>query len=142
VPTDPSEEEGFFDDQEALFKEQGEDFAAAAKRAGARVRLTVGPGTHSPYTYRQSMPRALEWLRRSFGRPLNDHPSRWKYRTVAQVSKAFGFRFRFRDAPDELITFERHGRRLSAEGNGVVRVRAPSGHRFTARLPFDGHKVK
>ena len=142
VQTDPSEEDGFFADQEALFREQSQDFAAAAARAGARVRLTVGHGTHSPYTYRQSMPRALNWLRRSFGRPLKDHPTQWTYRTVAQVSRAFGLRFRFRSAPDEVITFKLRGRRLSAAGSGVVQVRAPGGYRFTAQLPFDGRKVR
>lgn len=142
VPTAPGEEPGFFADMEALFKTQAEEFAAAAEQAGGRVRLTAGHGTHSQDTYRKSMPRALKWLRRSFGRPLKERPRRWSYRTVAKISNAFGLRFRFRDAPEELITFKLHGRRLSAEGSGVVRVREPGGRSFTAQLPFDGRKVR
>ena len=61
---------------------------------------------------------------------------------MAQVSRAFGLRFRFRSAPDEVITFKLRGRRLSAAGSGVVQVRAPGGYRFTAQLPFDGRKVR
>ena len=120
---------------ERSFKRQAEDFVARVRRAGAAVRFEVKPGIHEHQTMRTELRAALAWIRAAFRRPIVERPRHWTYRTVARFSAAFGFRFAFRAAPTDVITFRCHDGRLSGTGRGTVVVRTPAGARFTMTLP-------
>lgn len=116
-----------------------EEFASAAVSVGDDVTYDPRPGVHHWPYWRQYLKDAIGWG--LFG-PVAQSPSTWTFRTVAQRSRAWGFRLTFPDAPpDSLVTFSRFGRRLRAEADGGasgrVKVRAPSGCTFTASVPFD-----
>jgi S-formylglutathione hydrolase FrmB len=123
---------------ERSFGEQARDFAGRVRRAGATVRLEVVRGIHEQQTMRRELRTALGWFRRSFRQPLVERPRRWTFRTVAKFSAAFGFRFAFRSAPEDVTTFRCRGGRLTATGRGTVIVRTPAGHRVTLRLTSSG----
>jgi hypothetical protein len=65
------------------------------------------------------------------------HPLEWAYTTVAQSSRAWGFRFEFVKPPEAVETFRLEGTRLLGDGAGTVSVRTPGGVVFSAKLPFN-----
>ena len=68
--------------------------------------------------------------------PLPERPARWSYKTVAQQSNAFGFRFSLRRPPTRLASFSRSACTLEGRGADRVTVHSPGGTRQRARLPF------
>jgi hypothetical protein len=86
-----------------------------------------------PY-WRQDLRAAIRW---GLFKRVPTAPRAWTFKTVMQRSNAWGFRLRFTKPPAVLETFGRSGRRLRATGRGRVRVRAPNGCAFTAKLPFN-----
>ena len=113
---------------------QADEFVAAARTAGADVTYEVHPGVHDWPYWRGFLADAIRW---GMFRPVATHPRAWTFLTVARHSEAWGFTFDFRAAPAAVETLRRSGGRLIGSGAGRVRVRAPSGCRFSATLPFN-----
>ena len=122
--------------QEDIARSQSRRFVATARAAGVSVDFRMHTGEHSYDLGWRSFEDALPWIADSFGRPLPQRPNRWRYTTVAKRSTAFGFRFRFAQAPSSLISFTRDGHALTGRGTGRVAVRLPDGTRTRLRLPF------
>jgi hypothetical protein len=113
-----------------------ERFAPAARRVGVRVTFEVKPGIHNHDLAWRSFADAFPWIASRFGKPLPDDPRRWTYRTVAQKSAAFAFRFSFTEPPREVATFTRGGATLKGRGRGRVSVHIPGDGRRRLRVPF------
>jgi hypothetical protein len=114
---------------------QADEFVAAARSAGADVTSEVHPGVHDWPYWRVFLGDAVRW---GFFKPVATHPRAWSFATVARHSEAWGFTFDFRAGPPAAVeTLRRSGGRLIGTGSGRLRVRAPSGCRFTVKLPFD-----
>jgi S-formylglutathione hydrolase FrmB len=109
-------------------------FSRRARDAGAAVTLRIRRGVHTVAAGRDEI--AGMFKRWRFFAPVANHPREWSYKTVAQRGDAWGYRFSFEKPPSEVITFRLRTRGLRAEGSGTVRIRTPSGVRFTADLPF------
>ncbi len=120
---------------EAETRAQSEDFVAAASEAGVQVTYRPQRGTHDWPSRRRHLSHAIaEW---GLFEPTVGPADRWTYETVARTGRAWGFRFRFAAAPEQLTTLSRAGDRLRGAGEGRVKIRAPNGCRFSAVLPFD-----
>jgi hypothetical protein len=119
---------------EAYLLTQNEEFAAALREAGVDVNYRSHEGVHDwPYC-REDIAEA-----RSIGlfRKVASSPRRWKYSTVAQRGRAWGFRFAFAEPPTELVSFERRGSRLLGTGSGRVVLRRGARCTMRATLPFE-----
>ena len=110
------------------------DFLGAARAIGARVDAHMHQGIHRWPYWRADLKDAItRWG--LFGR-VPARPASFTYETVQQRSEAFGYRFRFTQAPDALATFKIAGRTVRGTGAGRVRVITPCGRRYARRLPF------
>jgi hypothetical protein len=110
-----------------------DDFVPAARAAGADVTYEVHAGVHDWPYWRVFLSDAITW---GLFRPVRSSPRTWSYKTVMQVSKAWGYNFKFAGPPGEVETFSRASGRLRGSGSGRVTVRGPGGCRFVAKLPF------
>ena len=118
---------------EAGLKPQSEALAAAAEEAGVDVTYEPLNGIHDWPEWRRALRNAIAW---GFFKAVPDTSTSWDYTTAMPKTRVWGFRFKFAKPPEELIRFERRGRRLVGRGSGSVRVRTPSGRRMSLRLPF------
>jgi S-formylglutathione hydrolase FrmB len=118
---------------EAGLKPQSEELAAAAEESGVDVTYVPLNGIHDWPEWRRALRNAIAW---GFFKPVAGTATSWDYETVMTWSRAWGFSFTFFEPPEELIHFERRGRRLIGHGSGAVRVRTPSGRRMVLKLPF------
>lgn len=119
---------------EAEVRLQSEEFVAAVRERGIPVTYRPQRGTHAWPSRRRHLAYALrEW---GLFDPTASRRSIWTYRTVARVSRAWGFAFRFDRPPAQLQTFSRAGNRLTGEGAGRATIRTHSGCRFVVTLPF------
>lgn len=119
---------------EADLARHAEDFVAAAQADKVDVTFVPRDGVHDWPYWRQHLKAAIDW---GFFKPVPEKVYDWTFRTASQFGEAWGFRYRFVKAPEQVIAFKRAGDRISAEGAGSVAMRAPNGVRFRARLPFD-----
>jgi S-formylglutathione hydrolase FrmB len=135
TPTTPDDVTNLFGQvAERELRAQADEFVPAAEAIGADVTYDTRPGVHDWPYWRQYLKDAIAW---GLFKPVATGPRSWTFKTVAQRSKAWGFTFKFVAAPEAVETLERSGGRLSGDGDGRVTVRAPSGCRFTATMPFD-----
>jgi len=135
TPASPDDLDNVFGQvAERELRSQADEFVPAARSAGADVTYDPRPGVHDWPYWRQYLKDAIAW---GFFRPVAVAPRSWTFSTVARRSEAWGFTFKFVGAPPAVLeTFRRSGGRISATGSGRVLVRAPSGCRFEAKLPF------
>jgi S-formylglutathione hydrolase FrmB len=119
---------------EVALRQQSEEFVAAAEESGADVTYVPLNGIHDWPEWRRALRNAIEW---GFFKPVIEATRSWDLKTAMPWSRAWGFRFTFFEPPEELIHFQRRGRRLIAHGSGTVRVRTPWGRRAILKLPFD-----
>ncbi|MGI9021522.1 MAG: alpha/beta hydrolase-fold protein [Solirubrobacterales bacterium] len=114
---------------------QSDEFVAAARDAGVDVTYRPQGGTHAWPSRRRHLTYAIrEW---GLFEPAVATPAAWTYKTVARLGRMWGFRFRFAEAPEEVNAFSLVADRLSGNGSGRVKIRAPGGCRFVATLPFE-----
>jgi S-formylglutathione hydrolase FrmB len=114
---------------------QSEEFVAAAREAGIPVTYRPQRGTHDWPSRRRHLAYAIrEW---GLFDPVAESPGTWRYKTVAQVGRTWGFRFRFDDPPEQVNTLSRDANRLLGEGSGRVEIRTPGGCTLEATLPFE-----
>jgi S-formylglutathione hydrolase FrmB len=118
---------------EAGLKPQSDALAAAAEESGVDVTYEPLDGIHDWPEWRRALKNAIAW---GFFKPVPDASASWDYVTAMPKTRAWGFRFKFAKPPEELIRFERRGRKLTGRGSGAVRVRTPSGRRMSLKLPF------
>jgi S-formylglutathione hydrolase FrmB len=119
---------------EVELRMEAEDFVAAAEESGVDLTYVPLNGIHDWPEWRRALGNAIDW---GFFKPVAQTTRSWDLKTAMPWSRAWGFRFTFFEPPEELIHFERHGRRLIAHGSGTVRVRTPWGRRAVLKLPFD-----
>lgn len=119
---------------EAGLKQFSDDFVAAARSAGVDVTYAPRTGTHDWPYWRQNLRAAIAW---DLFRPVEEAPSAWTYRTVAQRGNAWGLSYAFDSPPTEVVTLSRAGAVLRGAGSGTVTVRNAAGCGFTAELPFE-----
>jgi S-formylglutathione hydrolase FrmB len=134
-PSGPANEIG-----ENNLRRLSERFVRAARRAHVRVTFRIERGSHNYDLGWRSFEGAFRWIEGALGRPLPERPARWSYKTVAQRSNAFGFRFSLARPPTRLASFSRSACTLQGRGAGRVTVTTPGGMRQRARLPF-GKKI-
>lgn len=131
---DPDEIDNTFGQvAEAELRQHAEEFTAAAQEAGVQVTYEPHQGIHDWPYWRRDLQAAIDWG--LFEAPPEPDGS-WTYETVAKVGEMWDLRFRFRRAPNEVITFTREGSTLSALGSGEVTICSRQG-KFTAELPFE-----
>jgi S-formylglutathione hydrolase FrmB len=130
-PSGPANEIG-----EDNLRRLSERFVGVARRAHVPVSFRIERGSHNYDLGWRSFEGAFRWIERALGRPAPERPARWSYKTVAQQSNAFGFRFSFAKPPTRLASFSRDGCTLQGRGAGRVTLRSPAGTRQRARLPF------
>lgn len=118
---------------EAGLKPQSEELVAAAEESGVDVTYEPLNGIHDWPEWRRALRNAIAW---GFFKDGPDTSTSWDYLTAMPKTRTWGFRFKFAEPPEELIRFERRGRRLIGQGSGSVRVRTPAGRRMTLKLPF------
>jgi S-formylglutathione hydrolase FrmB len=119
---------------EADLHQHANDFVIAARAQQVDVTYDQRQGIHDWPYWRQHLADALKW---GFFGPVAQHPLEWAYTTVAQSSRAWGFRFEFVKPPEAVETFRLEGNRLLGDGAGTVSVRTPGGAVFSAKLPFN-----
>lgn len=112
---------------------ESDDLVTAARDSGVDVTYFPHDGIHD-------WPYIREDLRSAIGlglfEPVPDDPTRWSYRTVAQAGEAWGLRFSFSRAPEEVTTLARDGQALTGEGSGTVTITTPGDCVLTVDLPF------
>jgi S-formylglutathione hydrolase FrmB len=118
---------------EAYLLTLNEEFAAALRAAGVDVDYRSHEGVHDWPYWREDIAEA-----RDIGlfRRVPSSPTEWTYSTVAQRGVAWQFRYRFAEAPSELVGFERRGRRLLGKGSGRVVLRRGKACVIRTELPF------
>ena len=119
---------------EAELGQQAAEFVQAAKGVGAGVTYDPHQGIHDWPYWRADLANAIEW---GFFRRPPRHDRHWTYKTVASRGQAWGVKFRFSPAPNQVMRLERDGRRLRGEGGGAVRLRRAGGCPVTRELPFE-----
>jgi S-formylglutathione hydrolase FrmB len=119
---------------EAGLKPQSDELVAAAETSGVDVTYEPLNGIHDWPEWRRALKNAIAW---GFFKPVPETTSAWDLKTSMTWSRAWGFRFTFFEPPEELIHFQRRGRKLIGHGSGAVRVRTPSGRRALLKLPFE-----
>jgi S-formylglutathione hydrolase FrmB len=119
---------------EAALKPQSEEFVAAADESGADVTYEPLNGIHDWPEWRRALGNAIAW---GFFEPVAETTRSWDFETAMTWSRAWGFKFTFFEPPEEVIRFERRGRKLIGEGSGAVRIRTPWGRRAVLQLPFE-----
>jgi S-formylglutathione hydrolase FrmB len=130
-PSGPANEIG-----ENNLRRFSERFVRAARRAHVPITFRIERGSHNYDLSWRSFEGAFRWIEGALGRPLPERPARWSYKTVAQRSNAFGFRFSFARPPTRLASFSRSECSLQGRGAGRVAVHSPGGTRQRVRLPF------
>jgi S-formylglutathione hydrolase FrmB len=118
---------------EAGLRPQSEELVAAAKKSGVDTTYEPLNGIHDWPEWRRALGNAIAW---GFFKDVPETSASWDYLTAMPKTRAWGFRFKFLEPPEELIHFERRGRRLTGHGSGTVRVRTPAGRRMVLKLPF------
>lgn len=124
---------GFGGVAEVDLRQHADDFTKAAKAAGDDVTYMPQQGIHDWPYWRKHLADAIRW---GFFGPVPASLAKWSYETVQRRGEAWGYHFLFSSPPGTVETLKRNGRMLSGGGSGTVRVRTPSGRRFTATLPF------
>ncbi len=119
---------------ELALKPQSDEFVAAAEQSGVDVTYEPLNGIHDWPEWRRALANAIEW---GFFERVPKTTRSWDLKTAMSWSRAWGFKFTFFEPPEEVIHFQRRGRRLIAHGSGAVRVRTPRGRRGVLKLPFD-----
>ena len=119
---------------ELALKPQSDEFVAAAQESGVDVTYEPLNGIHDWPEWRRALGNAIDW---GFFKPVAKTARSWDLKTAMTWSRAWGFRFTFFEPPEEVIHFQRRGRRLIAHGSGAVRVRTPWGRSPILKLPFD-----
>jgi hypothetical protein len=115
-------------------RQQAMDFVSATRGSGANVTYAPHQGIHDWPYWRADLANVVKW---GLFAPVVEQPTTWSFLTVERFGDAWGFHFLFSSAPTTVEQIERRGDRLIGTGSGVVRIRAPNGGRFTARLPFE-----
>jgi len=110
------------------------EFVQAAEAAGAEVTYDPHQGIHAWRYWRSDLENAIEWG--FFGRPPR-HDRHWTYDTVAKRGQAWGLRYRFAPAPEDVFQLERDGSRLRGDGTGEVRLRRGHSCAAALELPFE-----
>ena len=118
---------------EAGLKPQSEELVAAAQESGVDVTYEPLDGIHDWPEWRRALRNAIAW---GFFKKVAERTTSWDHKTAMTWSRAWGFKFTFVEPPEELIHFERRGRKLIGHGSGAVRVRTPAGRRMVLKLPF------
>jgi S-formylglutathione hydrolase FrmB len=119
---------------EGDLRQHAEDFTAAARAAGADVTYVPRDGIHDWPYWRAHLAAAIAW---NLFAPVRESPTDWTLQTVAAKGDAWGWRFEVqRRAPDQVVTFSRHGGVLSGEGAGRVAIKPPRGRLIVVKLPF------
>jgi hypothetical protein len=118
---------------EELARSMAQRFVRNANRFRGRVKWVERRGVHDWASWRHDLQALIRW---GLFRRVKPRPTHWTYKTVAQRSKAFGLRLRFKQPPEELIVFRRNGDRLSGRGSGKVRIKTPGGRKRIVSLPF------
>lgn len=112
---------------------ESDDLVTAARASEVDVTYDAHDGIHDwPYV-REDLRAAID---RGLFRPVPEEPSRWTYRTVAQTGEAWGLRFSFARAPDDVVTLRRDGDTLMGDGSGTITIATPGECDLTAALPF------
>jgi hypothetical protein len=119
---------------EIALKPQSDEFVAAAEESGVDVTYAPLDGIHDWPEWRRAIGNAIEW---GFFRRVAETARSWDLKTAMPRSRAWGFKFTFFEPPEEVIRFERRGRKLIANGSGAVRIRTPWGRRAILKLPFE-----
>jgi S-formylglutathione hydrolase FrmB len=134
-PNSPDEVNNTFGQlAEAELGQQASEFVTAARDAGADVTYTPHQGIHAWPYWRADLANAIAW---GLFEPVPRPGRKWTYRTVATKSGAWGLKFRFAAPPEQLETFSRDGRVLSADGAGQITLVTRAGCRLRgAQLPF------
>ena len=112
---------------------ESDELVSAARASGAGVTYLAHDGIHDwPYV-REDLRAAIDG---GLFQPVPDTPSRWTYRTVARAGEAWGLRYSFARAPEEVVTLRRDGNAIAGEGSGTVTIATPGECELTAQLPF------
>jgi S-formylglutathione hydrolase FrmB len=119
---------------EAELRVQNEEFVAAARKAGVDTTYRPQQGVHDWPYWRRHLRQAIGW---GLFRPVAEAPRAWSFRTVAQRGEAWGLRYHFAAAPEQIVTLQRAADRLRAQGNGRVSIERARGCGFSATLPFE-----
>lgn len=120
---------------EAELKLHADDFTAAARAVGAAVTYTVLLGVHNHPYWTEHLRRFLAWD--PFA-PVAEHPSSWRYTTVADRGRAWDVTYRFAAPPESVETLSNDDGRFAATGSGTLELCAADGRGVRAALPFDG----
>ena len=118
---------------EAGLRNQSVDLEAAARESKVDVTYVPRDGVHDWPYWREHLRDAIAW---GFFEPVDESPSSWTYRTVAQTGDMWGLRFRFDAPPGEVERFSLAGDRLTGAGSGTATIRTPAGCELTVSLPF------
>lgn len=113
---------------------ESDDLVAAARASEVDVTYLAHDGIHDwPYA-REDLKAAIDG---GLFEPVPESSSRWTYRTVAQSGEAWGVRFAYARAPEEVATLRRDGDALAAEGGGRVTITTPDGCELTLDPPAE-----
>ncbi|MDQ3742739.1 MAG: esterase family protein, partial [Actinomycetota bacterium] len=85
---------------EAELRAQNDEFAVAARRSGVDVDYRPKQGVHDWPYWRAALRDAIAW---DLFAPVEEAPSSWTYRTVAQTGEAWGLRYRFEEPPADVV---------------------------------------
>jgi S-formylglutathione hydrolase FrmB len=121
---------------ELVLVSENQDFVDALKanRApGVPVNFRVHLGNHSFPYWREDLRDLIAY---GLFNTVPTRPGSWTYKTVARTGQAWDLKYAFARPPDRLITFNRRGAELVAEGAGEVTIRTSRECVFTAALPF------
>ncbi len=120
---------------EAELQFHSDDFAAAARTAGAEVSQTKLLGVHSHPYWHEHLRRFLAW---GAFKDVPDTVPSWSYRTIADRGRAWEVSYRFAGLPTEVATLRRGADGYSAEGAGTIELCGPGGLGLRSALPFKG----
>lgn len=124
---------------EAELRLHGDDFAAAARAAGASVTHTVLLGVHNHPYWTEHLRRFLAWD--PFGE-VPDQPATWRYSTVADRGRAWELTYRFTTPPATVQTLARTAAGYAATGSGAVELCDADGRGLRAALPFRDGRLR
>jgi S-formylglutathione hydrolase FrmB len=94
---------------------QNESYAAALRESGVDHTYIARRGFHDWRYFRPMLRDAITW---GLFRRVDENPRRWVNDTVATHGDVWGFDYRFDAPPDQVVRFERAGRRLSVSAAG------------------------
>lgn len=120
---------------EAEIYQQNQAFDAALRAAGVKHDYLPRLGVHDWPYWRMHIAEAIKW---GVFRDVERSPTEWTYSTIATRGRMWQLRFAFSAPPEKVVTFNRDGNVISAEGEGTVRLTdARSGCSVEAALPFE-----